>query len=339
MTYKVLITDYAWPSLEIERAILGTAGAEMSVAETGEEAELMRLAPTADAILTNWKRVTPAVLEAAPRCRIVSRYGVGLDNIAVDDATRLGILVTNVPDFCVDEVSDHTMALLLASARSVVKFARATRDGIWDLQVGRPLPRLRGQTLGLVGFGNLARAVVPKALGFGLKILAYTPRIAADALAPFGTATTDLDLLLRESDYVSLHVPLTAHTRGMIDRDVLRRMKPSTFLINTSRGAVIDEAALLEALTNGWIAGAALDVLSHEPPDPANPLLSLPNVIVTPHAAFYSEPAIAELERRATERVVKALHGDIPDNVVNPAVVEQANFRLRAGQPFDRGEL
>ncbi len=333
----MLITDYAWPTLEIERDILEAAGAQMIVAETGEEAELVRLAPPVDAILTNWKRVTPAVLDAAPRCRIVSRYGVGLDNIAVDHATNLGILVTNVPDFCVDEVSDHTMALLLACARSIVKFARATHDGVWDLHVGKPLPRLRGQTLGLIGFGNLARAVVPKALGFGLEIIAYTPRIAQDALAPFGTATNDLDLLLRESDYVSLHVPLTSQTRGMIDRGVLRRMKPSAFLINTARGAVSDEAALLEALTNGWIAGAGLDVLAQEPADPSNPLLLLPNVIVTPHAAFYSEPAIAELEQKAAERVVQALHGHVPANVVNPAVIAQANFRLRGVHP-DRGE-
>ena len=331
MPFKVLVTDHAWPSLDVERGILEAVGAELIVAETGEEAELVQLAPPADAILTNWKRVTPAVLDAAPRCCIVSRYGVGLDNIAVEHATRLGILVTNVPDFCVDEVSDHAMALLLACARSVVKFARATRDGVWDINLGRPLPRLRGQTLGLVGYGNLAHAVVPKALGFGLKIMAYTPRIAPDALAPFGTATNDLDLLLRESDYVSLHVPLTPETRGMIGREALRRMKPSAFLINTARGAVIDEPALLEALQHGWIAGAGLDVLVREPPDPDDPLLALPNVIVTPHAAFYSEPAIAELEHKAAERVADALRGQIPTNVVNPAVLAQDNLRLRVG--------
>src|SRR5690242_3299734 len=211
---KVLVTDYAWPSLDIERAILSEVGAEVIAARTGDEAELIALAPEADAILTNWKRVPPAVLDAAPRCVIVSRYGVGLDNIAVDRATELGIVVTNVPDFCVDEVSDHAMALLLACARSVVKYARSTSGGHWDIEVGRPLPRLRGQTLGLVGFGNLARAMVPKALGFGMRVIAYTPRIAPDALGEQGIATRDLGLLLRESDYVSLHVPLTPETRG-----------------------------------------------------------------------------------------------------------------------------
>jgi D-3-phosphoglycerate dehydrogenase len=332
---KVLVTDYAWPSLDIERAILGAVGAELIVARSGEEAELVALAPEADAILTNWKRVTPAVLDAAPRCRIVSRYGVGIDNIAVDRATELGILVTNVPDFCIEEVSDHAMALLLACARSIVKYARATSSGRWDLQEGRPLPRLRGQTLGLIGFGNLARAMVPKALGFGLKVMAYTPRIAPDALAPYGVATRDLGLLLRESDYISLHVPLTPGTRGMIDENALRQMKPSAFLINTARGAVVDEAALLRALAEGWLAGAGLDVLIREPADLTQPLLSLPNVIVTPHAAFYSEPAIEELQHKAAERVVAALQGEIPPNVVNPAVLGQAN-RRSPGEPPDR---
>src|SRR5262245_36215065 len=204
MPYKVLIADYAWPSLDIERGVLAAVGAEPLVADSGDEAELVALAPAADAILTNWKPVTPAVLDAAPRCRVVSRYGVGLDNIAVDHATRLGILVTNVPDFCLEEVSDHAMALLLACARSIVTYARDTRAGKWDLKAGLPLPRLRGQTLGLVGYGNIARALVPKALGFGLKLIAYTPNLASDALAPFGTATNDLEFLLHESDYVSL---------------------------------------------------------------------------------------------------------------------------------------
>ena len=324
---KVLITDYAWPSLDIERRILGGMGAELIIAETGAEDELIDLAPQADAILTNWKPVTPGVLDKAERCCIVARYGVGLDNIAVEHATRLGMLVTNVPDFCLEEVSDHAMALLLACARKVVTFARATREGVWDLQEGRPLPRLRGQTLGLVGYGNIARALVPKALGFGLQLIAYTPRIAADALAPFGRATNDLDLLLREADYVALLVPLRAETRGMIDERALRQMKPSAFLINTSRGAVIDEQALYRALTEGWIAGAALDVLTQEPADPANPLLKLPNVIVTPHAAFYSETAIAELQQKAATQVAQVLRGEMPPNVVNPAVTRQANYR------------
>ncbi|GIV76896.1 MAG: 2-ketogluconate reductase [Litorilinea sp.] len=326
--YQVLVTDYAWPSLAIEREILAQVDAALLVAAQGDDAELLRLAPQADAILTCWRPIPPAVLDAAPRCRVVSRYGIGLDNIPVDHATRLGIVVTNVPDFCLDEVSDHTMALLLACARRIVPFARATRAGIWDLQAGRPMPRLRGQVLGLVGYGHIAQAVVPKARSFGLEILAYTPRLPADALAPWGQATNDLDELLSRADYVSLHVPLTPETRHLIDERALRRMKPSAYLINTARGAVVDEAALYRALTEGWIAGAALDVLSQEPPPPDHPLLSLDNVIISPHAAFYSEAAIQDLERRAAVHVAQALRGERPAHVVNPAVLEQPNCRL-----------
>lgn len=328
--FKVLITDYAWPSLEIERRVLGAVGADLMVAETGEEAELLRFAPQADAILTCWQQVPTTVLDAAPHCLIVSRYGIGLDNIPVAHATQLGILVTNVPDFCLEEVSDHAMALLLACARRVVSFARATREGRWDLQAGRPIPRLRGQTLGLIGYGNIARALAPKALGFGLKIIAYTPRLPADALEPFGTATNDLEYLLRQADYVSIHAPLTAETRGLIDAHALQLMKPTAYLINTSRGAIIDEGALYQALSEGWITGAGLDVLAQEPADPAHPFLKLDNVIITPHAAFYSETAVSELEQKGAEHVAQALRGELPANVVNPEVMQQANYRLKA---------
>jgi D-3-phosphoglycerate dehydrogenase len=329
MTFKVLITDYAWPSLDIERQLLAAAGAELVVAESGEEAELLRLAPPADAILTNWKQVTPAVLDAAPHCRIVSRYGVGVDNIAVAHASELGIPVTNVPDYCFEEVSDHAMALLLACARRVVSYANSTRHGTWDVKTGRPISRVRGQTLGLVGFGRNGRALAGKAQGFGLKMIIYDPWVAAEAVAPFGTQTADLDALLRAADYVSIHVPLTDATRALINARTLRLMKPSAYLINTSRGPIIDEPALVQALREHWIAGAALDVLVKEPGEPGNPLFALDNAIVTPHASFYSEEAIAELEHKAAERVALALRGQTPPNVVNPAVLAQANYRLK----------
>jgi D-3-phosphoglycerate dehydrogenase / 2-oxoglutarate reductase len=323
----VLVTDYAWPSLEIEERVLGEAGAVVVAAATGEERELVALAPRADAILTCWQKVTPAVLRAAPRCRIVSRYGIGLDNIAVDVATELGMLVTNVPDFCLDEVSDHALALLLACARRVVGFARMTRGGEWDSRAGRTLPRLRGQTLGLIGYGAIARTLAPKAAALGLRVVAYTPRIAPDAVAPFGEATTDLDALLRTADYVSIHAPLTAETRGMIGERELRLMKPTATLINTARGPIVDEAALVRALTEGWIAAAAVDVLEREPPDPSHPLLALDNAIVTPHVAFASEAAVTDLRTRAAEQVARVLRGERPANLINPVVLSQPNCR------------
>lgn len=318
---RVVITDYAWPTLDEERRALAGLDVELVVAEQGDEAELLRLVPDAAAILTCWKQVTPAVLQAASRCRIVSRYGIGLDNIALAEATRLGIRVTNVPDFCRDEVSDHVLALILAWSRRIVAFATATSRGEWNLSAGNTIPRLRGQTLGLVGYGTLARALAPKAAALGLRILAYTPRLTADQVVPWGEATTNLDQLLHESDYVSLHLPLTPATRGLINAARLRQMKPNALLINTARGAIIDEAALLTALRDGWIAGAALDVLSEEPPAPDHPLLTLDNVLITPHAAFYSTGAVAELARRAAEQVARVLRGEEPPHLVNPEVL------------------
>jgi D-3-phosphoglycerate dehydrogenase / 2-oxoglutarate reductase len=327
MAATVLVTDYAWPTLDIERAILGAAGAELLVAETGDEDELIRLAPRADAILTCWRRVTGAVLDDAPRCRIVGRYGIGLDNIAVDRATALGILVTNVPDFCQEEVADHALTLILACARKLVPYARATRAGIWDLAAGRPLRRLRGQTLGLIGWGSIARTLAAKAHGVGFDILAYTPRLTPGPLEPFGTATNDLDTLLRVADFVSIHAPATPETRGLIDARALRQMKPTAYLINTARGALVEEAALHQALSEGWIAGAALDVLAQEPPDPADPLLALDNAIITPHTAFYSEESTAELQAKAAARVAAVLRGETPPDIVNPTVMAQENYR------------
>ncbi|MCC6166290.1 MAG: C-terminal binding protein [Caldilineaceae bacterium] len=335
--YHVLVTDYAWPTLEIERTLLAAVDADLMVSESGAPDDLLRLAPQADAILTCFKQIPPAVLDAAPRCRIVSRYGIGLDNIPVEHATRLGIVVTNVPDFCLDEVADHTLALLLACARRIVDYAQATRAGVWSQQSARPMARLAGQTLGLVGqtlglvgYGNIAARVAQKARALGLEIMAYTPRLSADALAPWGRATNDLGELLAQADYISIHAPLTEATRGLIDAWALRRMKPTAYLINTARGAIVDERALRWALLEGRIAGAALDVLSQEPPAADHPLLGLENVILTPHAAFYSQEAIADLVTRSAQHVAQALMGQIPNHVVNPAALAQANCRLRA---------
>jgi D-3-phosphoglycerate dehydrogenase / 2-oxoglutarate reductase len=329
---RVLVTDYAWPSLDIEREALAGIGGELVVATTGEEAELVELAPQADAILTNWKRVPEAAVQAAPNCVVISRYGVGVDNIPVELATRLGIVVTNVPGFCVNEVADHAMALLVASARRIVPFASDTREGIWSLERAPGLPRLREQTLGIVGFGRIARAVVARARGFGLRVVAYTPRLDTPTLGELADqveVARSLDDLLAEADYVSLHAPATPETTGMIGERELRLMKPTAYLINTSRGALVDQDALARALTDREIAGAALDVLTPEPPPPDLALLSAPNLIVTPHAGFYSDTAIRELQTDAIANVVSVLNGNVPEHVVNPAVLESDGLRMR----------
>ena len=328
MTRRILITDIAWPDLEIEKEVLAAVDGEVMLAGDGTPDEIIALAPQADAILTCWKDVPAEALDIAPNCQMVSRYGIGLDNIPIGRATELGMLVTNVPDFCLEEVSDHVMALLLATARQMFPLARTPERSGWTRETPRPIPRVKGQTLGLIGFGNIARALVPKALGFGLRVIAYTPRLRPQD-APQGVeVTNDLSEMLAASDYVSIHCPLTEETAHLIDDAALAQMKSDALLINTSRGGVIDEEALTRALREGRIGGAALDVTDPEPPSADNPLLTLENVIVTPHAAFYSVAATAELARKAAENVVTVLRGEVPKTVVNAEVLDQENCRL-----------
>ena len=328
MTSRILITDIAWPDFEIEKEVLSAVEGEIMLAGGGTPAEIIALAPQADAILTCWKDVPAEALDIAPNCKVVSRYGIGLDNIPIGRATELGMLVTNVPDFCLEEVSDHVMALLLATARQLLPLARNPERSGWTRETPRPIPRVRGQTLGLIGFGNIARALVPKALGFGLRVIAYTPRLRQSD-APEGVeVTNDLAALLSASDYVSIHCPLTEETAHIIDEAALAQMKSSALLINTSRGGVIDEEALIRALQDGRIGGAALDVTDPEPPSADNPLLALENVIVTPHAAFYSVAATAELARKAAANVVTVLQGGVPQTLVNAEVLDRDNCRL-----------
>jgi len=323
---NVLVTDYAWPTLDVERELLAAVGAELVVAERGDEQELVALAPDCDAILTCWQKVTPAVLDAAPRCRVVARYGVGLDNIAVERATELGIVVTNVPDFCVDEVAEHALALVLALTRKLVPFAAMTRAGAWSNTAAGPIHRLRGQTLGLVGCGRIGAATGERARALGMRVLAVT---RSPGELPEGIErAASLEDLLERADAVSIHLPLTPATTALIGEPELRRMRPTALLINTSRGAIVDQRALARALDEGWIAGAGLDVLEAEPPDPGEPLLRHERALVTPHASFYSEEAIADLQERAARSVVDVLSGREPAQVVNRAVLERPGLRM-----------
>jgi D-3-phosphoglycerate dehydrogenase len=317
----VLVTDHTWPSTEPEAEVLAGVGARLVEAKTGEEAELVELAAEADAILTCFARVTAAVVRAAPRLQVIGRYGIGVDNIAVDEATRLGIPVTNVPAYCLDEVAEHALALLLACARRVVHYDRAVRDRDWGLGTGMPIFRVRGRTLGIVGFGKIGQTLAAKARALGLAVLAADPYVPEAIIRERGAEPADLDEVLARADFLSLHLPLTAETRHLLDASRLRRMKPSAFVINTSRGGVVDQAALLEALRDGWIAGAALDVFEPERLPPDHPLLALPNLVATPHVAFYSEESVRELEVQAARNVAAILEGRRPHALVNPDVL------------------
>ena len=331
MAKKVLVTDYVWPSVEPERAVLAKAGVELVVAPDGSEETLASLARDVDGIMFCFAKVTDRVLRAAEKCVVASRYGVGYDNIDVDTATELGIAVTYVPDYCVPEVSDHVMAMLLAWNRRIVLFDRATKTKGWGSEgLGMRIMRLEGKKLGIVGFGRIGRGVCAKALAFGFEVLVSDPYISIEEAGRLGVRKVEMEELLRESDFVTLHVPLTPETRNLIGKAELAAMKPEAFIINAARGGLIDEEALYDALTSGQIAGAGLDVLEDAAPPLDYRLTQLDNVIVTPHTAFYSQEATLELEERAAGEVVRVLQGQMPDNLVNPAVLSHSRAKLPA---------
>jgi len=315
--YKVLLSDRAWPDWEVEREILADADAEIIEAPDGNEETLIRLATDADAVGTCWAQITERVIEAATNCRGVSRFGIGLDNIAVATATERGIPVTNVPDYCVDEVADHTLALMLACLRNIGFFHLRTKQGEYNLQAAKPMSRLSSCTLGLVGYGRTGRAVATRARAFGMKILAHTPSGVTDDR---DCRMVDFETLLRESDVISLHCPLTDESRGLFGLAEFQQMQRSACLINTSRGALIDSAALANALETGEISQAALDVFDPEPPDLSQPLYRNERVITTPHAAFLSIQSLQNLRRRAARQIADMLHGRRPEHLVNPEI-------------------
>ena len=312
--FRVLMTDRAWPDSDIERTILQEAGAELLEATATDETTLAELATGVDAIGTTWARVTERVIRSCTKCRIVARFGIGLDNIDVRVATELGIPVTNCPDYCVSEVSDHALGLLLACARRIGFFHWRTKQGEYNLGAATTMRRLSSQTVGLIGMGHTARELVPKLRAIGMNVVAFTPSSNSHGT---DCRMVSLEDLLTQSDFVSLHAPLTPETHHLMNAERLCLMKPTAYLINTSRGGLIDASALWNAIHTNKLAGAALDVFEPEPPDLNLPLYRDERVIVTPHAAFVSAESLEQLRRQGTHQIVQALHGQRPDNVVN----------------------
>ena len=316
---RVLVTDYAWADLAVEKNVLEEIGVELVAAPDGNEETLARLAAGVSGIMTCWAQTTRRVIQAAlPDLKVVTRYGVGLDNIDVAYATAQKIPVAYVPDYCMVDVAEHAMALLLALSRKVARFDRTVRGDVWDIQACLPLNRLTGRTLGLIGFGRIAREVAGRAAAFGLRVLTTAPSLTPGTTAAGGVEAVTLDVLLETADYVSIHCPSSETTRGLIDADALRKMKPTACLINTSRGDIVDETALADALAADEIAGAALDVRAKEPPGAGDRLIGMPQVIHTPHAAFYSAESLIELRERAAVETRRVLQGDDPENLANP---------------------
>ncbi|MEE2642184.1 MAG: C-terminal binding protein [Planctomycetota bacterium] len=313
---KVLITDYQWPDLDIESSLLGKAGIELVLPRGTTEAELAEAATGCAAIMTCWARTTERVIAAAPDCKIVARLGIGLDNINLDYCTRHRIPVTNVPDYCVIEVAEHALALLMALSRQVARFHLDTDRGIYDLSAAAPFRRIQGQTLGIVGLGNIGQYLAKIGQGIGMRVIGCS---RSPKGLP-GIQEVSFSELLCESDFISIHTPLTPETENLFDRKAFDKMKPTAFLVNTARGGIIDHRALADALHQNQIAGAALDVQSPEPPDLSTAPYNDPRVIVTPHAAFVSEESLADLRRRASQQVLDRLSGKTPESIVNGVV-------------------
>jgi len=317
----VVVTDTVFPSLEPTEQVLAALDAQVTLIPEPTAEAILEAARTADGIVVTYAKVTAEIINGLERCKVISRTGIGVDNVDIDAATARGIVVTRVPDYCIDEVSDHALGLLFALARKIPLANSAVHAGQWSVGLVNPLHRLRGQTLGLVGFGQIPRALVPKAQALGLSVTAYDPYVSAEAMAAEGVKKVDVEQLLVESDFVSVHAPLTPETHHMFNREAFQKMKPSAVLINTARGPLVHEDDLVDALEAGELAGAALDVLEKEPPAAGSGLLGRTDVILTPHTGFYSEESMIDLQTKAADEVRRVLQGEKPRNPVNPQVL------------------
>jgi D-3-phosphoglycerate dehydrogenase len=316
---KVLIAyqDYG-DDLALERQILSQIDAQVTCTY-GDLVSPAALATAAqaDGLMVSLQRVTPQLLDAMPRVRVVGRAGTGLDTIDLDAAAQRGVWVTYVPDYGIDEVSTHAIALMLAQARNIVGLVNSLRAGEWTGAGGRTVYRLKGQTLGVLGFGRIGQAAAEKGKGLGMNVIVYDPFLDQGAVQRLGVRSVDLDTLARESDHITLHTPLLDSTYHIVNADFLAKMKPTAYVVNTARGPLVDEAALLAAVQAGTIAGAALDVFEQEPLRPDSPLLKEERILVTSHNAWYSEEAKRDMRQRCAEDVVRVLRGEKPHRPAN----------------------
>jgi D-3-phosphoglycerate dehydrogenase len=308
----IAVTDSPFPSLAPAIAALERVDPELRMAKSASADDILAVARDADAVLVTYAKLPGELLKELKRCKAIGRFGLGVDNIDIPAAAQLGIKVTYVPDYCLREVSDHAMALLLALARKIPLSNSLVQSGRWEVPPVVPLRRLEGQVLGLVGFGNIPRALTPKAKAFGLTVITHDPFVPADVVKAHGVENASFEDLLTRSDFISVHAPLLPATRGLMNEAAFARMKKGAFLVNTARGPLVDESALVAALDSGDLGGAALDVVTIEPPAGNSPLLGRDNVILTPHTAFYSVEALEELQTKCASDVARVLLGEKP---------------------------
>lgn len=321
--FKVVITDFDYGNVDVERSVLEPIGADVVALQAKEESDLFTEAADCDAIMNQYARVGSATIERMTRCRVIARYGVGVDIVDVKAATARGIQVTNVRDYCTDEVADHALALWLALVRKISAYDQATHAGEWRWQSAAPVYRINRRTMGVVSFGPIGRAIAARAKAFGARVIVHDPYVPDEAFVADGVERVDKEQLLAQSHYLMVQVPMTPSTRHFLGEAEFKRMQPGVIIVNTGRGPTIDNQALYSALASGHVAAAGLDDPEEEPAKRAvwnpndNPLFSLPNVLVTPHVAYYSEESILQARQTAASEVRRMLLGECPLYPVN----------------------
>ena len=306
----IAVTDSVFPSLDPAKAALARLNPTFLMSKSANADDILAVAKDADAILVTYAKLTREILTQLTKCKAIGRFGLGVDNIDLPAAKEKGIAVNYVPDYCIREVSDHAMALLLALIRKVPLSNKLVQSGRWEMPAVVPIRRIEGTVLGLVGFGNIPRLVAPKAQAFGIKVIAFDPYAKPDVFKAAKVESVDFDTLLKTADYISVHAPLLPATRGMMNADAFAKMKKGAYLVNTARGPLIDEPALIAALDSGQIGGAGLDVVTAEPLAKDSKLLGRDNVIISPHTGFYSIEALDELQTKCAADVARVLSGE-----------------------------
>jgi D-3-phosphoglycerate dehydrogenase len=320
--FKVVITDAEYPSFDIEKKVLSPCNVTLVKGQWTTEEELIKNCNDADALLNQYAKITPKVIEYLDHVKIIARYGIGVDNVDLDAATKKNIFVTNVVyDIC--DVADHTIMLMLALTRKIFLVEKSIKKIEWDWKKFHPIPRIKGKTVGIIGLGRVGRQVARRLQGFDVHLLACDPYIPPDVFTTYKAKQVDLTTLLEQSDIVTIHVPLNNETKNMMSTNELKKMKKKALLINAARGGIVDEKALCDALKKKEIAGAGLDVLEQEPIQRDNQLLQYENVIITPHMGWYSEDTVDEVQRIAAEQVLQCLQGKIPTNLINKEVINK----------------
>jgi len=328
--FKVVITDAEYKNFDLERKELERVNADLTVCQCKTEDELIETTKDADGLLVQYADINRNVIKSLKKCKVIARYGIGVDTLDIQAATAHNICIVNVQEYCLEEVSSHAVTLALSCIRKIVQLNNAVKKGIWDFKIATPVFRLKNRKFGLIGFGNIARKVARKVQAFGFNVLAYDPYISASVMSEYNVEKMELEDLLRVSDVVSLHLPLNKHTKYIISKKELKLMKKTAFLINTSRGSLINEVDLYDALNEKWIAGAGLDVLEEIPDNSDYKLLKLDNLVITPHIAFYSEDSLRDLQRIAAAGVAQVLKGEIPSFLVNKEVLKGICLKAQA---------